>query len=267
MCSELHIKKWQGWSYEQSLPDGPGGISSREQSWGAFGNQVKPGVPWSLISTWLQNLKCLQHLVPLVIDSGFSESHKSTFSWQDGRFDLIGSKGLVVKWEENQKNSKIATVFLFVFRWGHEGAVRLQPPGGQLVPGDPAEPREGQLRHRALQQPALHHRGAGREERGHRHGAVLGPGGSETDRGVRPAQGGVAPRQRDHQEVVHPYPEDRAWSSVGVTAGARPGPPHPSRMSCPLQTAGGAWALGQTAEKAFGSPWGAPRKSQLWDDT
>uniref|UniRef100_A0A7N5PAG9 Kelch like family member 6 n=1 Tax=Ailuropoda melanoleuca TaxID=9646 RepID=A0A7N5PAG9_AILME len=100
---------------------------------------------------------------------------------------------------------------------GHESAVRLQPPGGQLVPGDPAQPREGQLRHRALQQPALHHRGAGREERGHRHRAVLGPRGPETDGGVRPAPGGVAPRQRHHQEVLHPHQEDRARSSVGVT--------------------------------------------------
>lgn len=42
--------------------------------------EVKPGVPWSLISTWLQNLNCLQHLLPLVIYSGFLESFKSTFS-------------------------------------------------------------------------------------------------------------------------------------------------------------------------------------------
>lgn len=139
----------------------------------------------------------------------------------------------MVKGEEIQKNSKVPIVLPFVFRWGHESAVCLQPAGGQLVPGDPAQPREGQLRHRALQQPALHHWGAGREERGHRHGAVLGPRGPETDRGVRPAPGGVAPRQRHHQEVLHPHPEDRAWSSVSVTVGARqcgPGTlraPHP----------------------------------------
>ena len=153
----------------------------------------------------------------------------------------------------------------FLFRRGHESAVRLQPPGGQLVPGDPAQPREGQLRHRALQQPALHHWGARREERGHRHGAVLGPRGPETDGGMRPAPGSVPPWQRHHQEVVHPYSEDRAWSCVGLIPGApraesrgEPASLSPAPRSCFGHQRG--WTGGSPRR-----PLEAPRKSQLWD--
>lgn len=155
------------------------------------------------------------------------------------------------------------TVFPFLFRRGHESIVRLQPPGGQLVPGDPAQPWEGQLRHRALQQQALHHRGKGREERGHCHRAVLGPWGPETDRRVCPAPGGVAPWQRHHQEVLHPHPEDRARSRVSVTGQGHQVPgDHPLYLLpgfMPLKTAGWPWAMGPTP----GLPMGAPWKSQL----
>ena len=158
--------------------------------------------------------------------------------------------------EKTRKTVKCYFSRCFLFRRGHESAVRLQPPGGQLVPGDPAQPREGQLRHRALQQPALHHWGAGREERGHRHGAVLGPRGPETDGGMRPAPGSVPPRQRHHQEVVHPHPEDRARSRVGLTAGARrvQSRGEPASLSPALRSCFGHGGAGPGAHR--GSPWG-----------
>lgn len=103
----------------------------------------------------------------------------------------------------------MSTVLSLPPRWRNARHVLLLAPVGLLVAGH-TPGREGELRHRCLQQQTLHHRGAGQQEPSHLHCHVLGRRSGCFDGGVRVTHGSVAPRQRDADEVVHAHSPNTA---------------------------------------------------------
>lgn len=155
-------------------------------------------------------------LPALVTHSGFLESHGFAFFWQGGRLDLTSS--LVVVREENRKTVKRSRCF--PLQENQQGAVRLQPPGGQLVPGDPGSSHEkGASCGIAPCNNRLYITG-GRDEKNRVIATVLcwDPE-AETDGGMRPAPG-VSHHGSVTIRKSYTHIQDRAWSCVGLIPGA-----------------------------------------------
>lgn len=111
-------------------------------------------------------------------------------------------------WEK--QNMRICLYFSLLLpspRRRHACHVLLLAPVRLLDPRDPSR-REGELRHRCLQQQNLHHGRTGWQKPSYLHGDVLGLHQRGADGGVCFTDGSVPPRQCDTHEVLHTHTQN-----------------------------------------------------------